>query len=250
MASFVVLWKSIITTQNEEIYREYGEWDRIFDRLVQVDPITGEIEASDIFFKGKFEPLYDISLQYGTPGSFEFHSRMQYELAVWLWKRNEHVSFEIPISYSKHKVYAPDKLVISSKYGIVQWEPHGWWSYAIDMAPPGVTVDVISMDKNGIIKGYEVKSARDLRGGKLLYERTVRELCGMMLSKLFNQVFIVLPSYAAVPFAEEMEKAKDPAARNLGVIAHTGPCQFEIVKESETVENIKEQVLKIELTDT
>ena len=249
MASFVVLWKSTITTQNEEIYRKYGDWDKISDRIVQVDPITGEIEASDVFFKGKFEPLYDISLQYGTPGSFEFHSRMQYELAVWLWKRNEHVSFEIPISYSKHKVYAPDKLVISNKYGIVQWEPHGWWSYAIDMAPPGVTVDVISMDKNGIIKGYEVKSARDLRGGKLLYERTVRELCGMMLSKLFNQVFIVLPSYAAVPFAEEIEKAKDPATRNLGVIAHTGPYEFKIVKESEIAENVKREYLSIELAD-
>ena len=70
---------------------------------------------------------------------------------------------------------------------------------------------------------------------------------GMILSKLLNKVFIVMPKEEAYAMAEELIKAQDPMTNLIGVIAHTGPYKFEIVKEAQKIkiENIPRLTIRV-----
>jgi len=70
---------------------------------------------------------------------------------------------------------------------------------------------------------------------------------GMILSKLLNKVFIVMPKEEAYAMAEELIKAQDPMTNLIGVIAHTGPYKFEIVKEAQGMKIEKTPKLSIKV---
>jgi hypothetical protein len=246
---FTFLWKVDWLTKGLD--EQYGG-KKVRDWVVQVNPINGELEGVNPLYEYGPEPPRDMKIEYALPGSPESHTRIQYELAVWLWGKGAMVSFEIPIHH-EGKVYAPEELTIDEYKGIVDWRPFGWWSYAIDGVAPTVTVDVVS-SLNGAITGYEVKSRRELRQAGLsqakldeLCRRTLRELLGMVVSGLFNEAFIVLPREEAYAMAEEIEKSKSVEEKAIGVIALTAPYSFETVKEAEPKNLQKEHTLKIKV---
>jgi len=247
MRAFAFTWRA--KWIDRVLNTTYGE-RQVRDWIVQADPITGLIKAPKSLYEPGPRPPEDITLECALPGSPEFHSRIQYELAVWLWRKNALVAFEMPISH-KGKVYAPDEIVISREEGMIEWKPRGWWSYAIDLAPPTVTVDLVSMINN-TISGYEIKSRRELRqAGKSerkieeLIKRTERELLGMVTSGLFNEVFLVLPYEEACVMAEELRKAESLKERAIGVLAYKGPYDFEVIKEAEKIRIESEPKLTI-----
>mgnify|MGYP000105982191 CR=1 FL=1 len=169
---FAFLWKSkwIAKVINEKyLERKINDW------IVQVNPITGKLENASLLYSYEHHPQVGIEFEYTLPGSSSYHSRIQYELAVWLWKKGEKTAFEIPISH-EGKVYAPNEIRINQNEGIISWKPFGWWSYAIDFAPPTVTVDVVSMGSE-LINGYEIKSRRELcqASGKKSFEKLLSE---------------------------------------------------------------------------
>jgi hypothetical protein len=232
LRSFVAVWRAEAITQ--QLGFSYGGWERVGDRVVQVNPATGMIDAPPLFYEEGPEPPEDINFECALPGSPEFHTRMEYELGVWLWERGEQVAFEIPIS-SGGKVYAPDKLVVSEAKGFVEWEPRGWSPYQLDLRPPDAKVDVVSYSpKDGTLRGYEIKSRRDLASGEnRVVGRTLRELLVMLRSGLFDEVYFVLPKIEAEAMAESIRGSRDEEEKALGVIALTSPYTFKIIKPAE-----------------
>jgi len=245
LMAFVATWKS--RELKRHLNERYGEW-RIGDRLILVDPLTGELEASDLFYEvlkyGGPEPECDIQIEYPTKGSPTHHRRIQYELFIWqLTKVNRWLSLEIPISRGG-KVYAPDKMVLDRRDGFIEWSPTGWWSYALDQMPADAQVDLTSMDGN-IIRGYEVKTTKELSrldDNKSISNRLFRELGVMRISKLFNEIFLCVPILdIGKVVAEVFEEWRSP----IGVIALVRPYEFEMCRHPEYMADIRYDKLKI-----
>jgi hypothetical protein len=247
LRSFAAVWKAEAITQ--QLRFSYGGWERVGDRVVQVNPATGVIDASPLFYEEGPKPPEGINFEYALPGSPEFHTRMEYELGVWLWGRGEQVAFEIPIS-SGGKVYGPDKLVVSEAKGFVEWEPRGWSPYQLDLRPPDVKVDVVSYSpEDGTLRGYEIKSRRDLAsGGDRVVSRTLREPLIMLRSGLFNEVYIVLPVTEAETMAESLGGSSDDEDRALGVLALTSPYSFKVIKPAKPRRPEKSSSLTVTLS--
>ena len=247
LITFVATWKAL--ELKKHLNEKYGEWE-LGDRLIMVDPLTGELEASDLFYEtmkyGGPEPEYDIQIEYPTKGSPTHHRRIQYEMFTWFIRNGMKISLEIPISRDG-KIYAPNGMKMSREDGFIEWIPRGWWSYALEGRPADAQVDIISMDKQGIIRGYEVKTTKDLADldkNRKAYSRLMRELTVMYKSKLFNEVFL------CVPTREVGEAAADDLSESpIGVIALIEPYKFEIYKNSEYIGNINYKTLHIDVAD-
>jgi len=249
LITFVATWKT--SELKRHLNDKYGDW-RIGDRLVLINPLTGEIEASDLFYEtvehSGPEPEYDVQIEYPIKGSPNHHRRIQYELFVFLFGKGDKASLEIPISMNG-KVYAPDKIVLDEENGIVVWSPIGWWPYALDQKPADAQIDVISMNSQGVIRGYEVKTAKELAEleDEKVLSRLARELGVMRKSKLFNEVFLCVPTLnIGKVTAEVLEEWKSP----VGVIALIEPYRFEIFKHPEQIADIEYKTLDINIIKT
>ena len=57
----------------------------------------------------------------------------------------------------------------------------------------------------------------------------------MVTSRLFNEVFLVLPYEEACTMTKELRKARSPEERIIGVLVHKEPYEFEVIKEAEKI---------------
>lgn len=256
LITFVATWKSLELKRHLD--EEYGDW-KIGDRLILVDPLTGELEASDLFHEvikyGGPEPDYDIQIEYPTEGSPTHHRRIQYEMFAWFIDNEMKVSLEIPISRDG-KIYAPSKMRISREDGFIEWVPTGWWSYALDQRPADAQVDIISMDKQGIIRGYEVKTTKELSRldkDKNALGRLFRELIVMYRSRIFNETYLAVPLLKLGRVVAEVFREGDipypDIGRVTGVVALTEPYTIKIFKQSDHTRDVNYNILEIIIID-
>jgi len=164
------------------------------EKIVLVNPMTGEFVSKGDILRPSPPPPQELLIKYVTYCDYtlptgSLHLWLQYELFKFLRDQGLMVSIEVPVGHPSGHVFAPDKMHISLRRGILSWSPEKFTQYSYGAGPiePAVRFDVVSVRPEDAkeVDIYEVKTLSDFKG------RTKRESekkCWNVLGQLANYI--------------------------------------------------------------
>ena len=181
---------------------------RMSSKLVLVNPVTGEITGPGDIREIAIPPPSDLKFLYVTWQDLEIPAGslrvwIQYELFRWLRSRGFIVSVEINVGGQSGRVFAPDKIIVNCRSGIVTcipdiFTPYKGWSYestssaVIREVPLRFDVVATLPEATDEIEIFEVKTIEDFNSEEKI-RKVIRQITSYANMKLARRFWLVVP---------------------------------------------------------